>query len=121
MVKVKNSDSELNSTKRSPKFRLIPLRLILIAPFIIQIFAAVGLTGWLSLRNGQKAVNEVASQLRSELSQRIEEKLKIYTEIPYAVNRLNTSAFARGVIDVSGAKGEAQMWEQMQIYPHLST
>ncbi len=120
MVKVKNSDSILNSIKRSPKFSLIPLRLILIAPFIIQIFAAVGLTGWLALRNGQKAVNDVAQQLRSELSQRIEEKLKTYTEITHAINHFNTANFARGVIDVSGVKGEAQMWDQMQIYPDLS-
>ncbi|MGK7922657.1 MAG: hypothetical protein AB4080_21905, partial [Trichodesmium sp.] len=42
----------------------IPLQSILIVPFVVQIFAAVGLTGWLSLRNGQQAVNEVTTQLR---------------------------------------------------------
>ena len=100
--------------------RSISLRLILVAPFVIQIFAAVSLVGFLSYRNGQKAVNDVASQLRSELSQRIEEKLKSYTETPRAINRVNASAFSRGVIDVSGVKGQEQMWEQMQIYPGLS-
>ncbi len=46
----------------------VPLRIILVMPFVIQIFAAVGLVGWLSFRNGQKAVNDVASQLRRETS-----------------------------------------------------
>ena len=45
----------------------VSLRLILVFPFVLQIFGAVGLTGRPSLRNGQKAVNEVVSQLRSEI------------------------------------------------------
>ncbi|TYQ30436.1 hybrid sensor histidine kinase/response regulator [Pseudanabaena sp. UWO310] len=108
-----------SKSDRTQNRRSLPLRLILVAPFTLQVFAAVGITGWLSLRNGQKAVNEVASQLRVELSQRIEEKLKTYTEIPHAINRLNASDFTRGIIDVSGVKGESQMWEQMQIYPDI--
>ncbi|BDA69207.1 hypothetical protein RIVM261_058700 [Rivularia sp. IAM M-261] len=35
--------------------RKLPLRLILVVPFIVQIFAVVGLVGYLSFKNGQKA------------------------------------------------------------------
>ena len=52
-----------------------PLRLVLIIPFVFQIFAAVGLTGYLSLRNGQRAVNNVATQLRQETTARIQDRL----------------------------------------------
>ena len=97
-------------------FQKLHFRTIVVVPFVLQIVAAVGLVGYLSFRSGQQAVNDVASQLRSELSNRIEEKLKSYTEIPYAINRLNASAFAKGVIDVTGVKGEGQMWQQTQIY-----
>lgn len=43
----------------SQSLRRFPLRLILILPFVLQIFAAVGLVGYLSFRNGQKAIAEL--------------------------------------------------------------
>ena len=49
----------------------LSLRSVLVLPFILQIFTAVGLTGYFSLQNGQRAVNDVASQLRLEISNRI--------------------------------------------------
>jgi hypothetical protein len=51
---------EGSSAPKANKF--IPLRLILVVPFVLQIFAAVGLVGFLSFRNGQKAVNDLANQ-----------------------------------------------------------
>ena len=47
-----------------------PLRLVLIVPFIVIIVCAVGLTGYLSFQNGQRAVNDVATQLRQEITHR---------------------------------------------------
>jgi len=75
----------LQSTRQLPQ---IPLRLVLIVPFVVQIFAAVGLTGYLSIRNGQRAVNNVTEQLRSEVTQRIEQRLNHYLETPFLVNDL---------------------------------
>jgi hypothetical protein len=43
-------------------FRNFRLQEVLIVPFVLQITIAVGLVGYLSFRNGQKAVNEVAFQ-----------------------------------------------------------
>ncbi|HEY9888259.1 MAG TPA: hypothetical protein V6D02_07640, partial [Candidatus Obscuribacterales bacterium] len=39
------------------------LRLAFTLPVLVQIFAAVGLVGYLSFRNGQQAVQVLASQL----------------------------------------------------------
>jgi len=39
----------------------IPLRTVLIVPFVLQILGAVGIVGYLSFRNGQQAVNDLAS------------------------------------------------------------
>ncbi|XHX78024.1 MAG: hypothetical protein RBJ76_26920 [Stenomitos frigidus ULC029] len=39
----------------------MPLRLLLVVPFVLQIFVAVGLTGSLSSRNGQQSTNKVVS------------------------------------------------------------
>ena len=51
--------------------KTLPLQLVLVVPFVLQIFGAVGLVGYLSFKNGQKAVNDVAIQLRQEMSDRI--------------------------------------------------
>jgi len=54
-----------------PKLFKVPLQAILIVPFVIQTVGTVGIVGYLSFRNGQKAVNDVAAELRNETSSRI--------------------------------------------------
>lgn len=73
----------------------IPLRLVLVVPFVLQIFVAVGLTGWLSLRNGKTAVNNVTSQLRTEVLARINQQLNTYLETPHLVNAISVDAIRR--------------------------
>lgn len=109
----------MNPRKNLPirKFRL---RTTLLVPFLLQIVVAVGLVAWIGYRSGQQAVNNVATQLRSELTNRITEKLSSYTEIPKTINRLNANAFAHGDLNVSNTLGEHQLWQQMQIYQTLS-
>jgi hypothetical protein len=48
-------------------------------PFVLQIFAAVSLTGYLSLRNGQKAVNDLADRLMEKSSNLVSQRLDNYT------------------------------------------
>jgi signal transduction histidine kinase/CheY-like chemotaxis protein len=58
----------------------VPLRAILIVPFIVQIVAAVGTIGYLSFRSGQKAVNDMAVQLQDEVSDRTKQQVLNYLE-----------------------------------------
>ncbi|MBP0022369.1 MAG: response regulator [Cyanobacteria bacterium SBLK] len=83
------------------KLQKIPLRSILVVPFVIEVIAAVGLTGWLSLQNGQKAVNDVTTQLREEVTARIQQKLESYLEVPHTIDLLNAKAIAIGQLDTS--------------------
>ena len=78
----------------------IPIRIILVVPFVLQTFAAVGLTGWLSLRNGRIAVNDVAAQLRAEVTSRIQQHINSYIETPHQVNQLNLDAIRLGILNV---------------------
>lgn len=78
-----------------PRFHGVPLRSVLVVPFVVQIFVAVGLTGWLSLRNGQQAVNDVASQLRREITARIDQQLQTDLNTPHRVNTLSVEAIRR--------------------------
>ncbi|MEG4997692.1 hybrid sensor histidine kinase/response regulator [Microcoleus sp. B4-D4] len=103
---------------RSRKF---PLRGVLVIPFVLQIFAAVGLVGWLSLRNGQKAVNEVAAELRSEISDRISERLQAYVATAHLVNQVNANAINSGQVDVENARSlELHLWNQLQAFTTVS-
>lgn len=65
----------------------IPLRLVLIVPFILQILAAVSLTAWLSIYNGQAAIHSLAEQLQAEVTARIAQNLNEYLAIPKVVNQ----------------------------------
>ncbi|MGL5081706.1 MAG: adenylate/guanylate cyclase domain-containing protein [Microcoleaceae cyanobacterium] len=94
--------------------RHLPLQAILIIPFILQIFSAVGLVGYFSFRNGQITVRELSSQLRHELTARIEERLHSYTNAPHAINRLNADAVSQGkIFDPQG--GATQFLQQMRV------
>ena len=79
--------------------RLLSLRLVLIVPFLLQLFAAVGLTGWLSLSNGQRAVDEAISQVREGLTRRTREYLSRYLETAHRINQLNAYAIELGQLD----------------------
>ncbi|MBD1940520.1 diguanylate cyclase [Microcoleus sp. FACHB-68] len=84
-----------NATQLSTK---VPLRIVLVIPFLLQIFAAVGLTGWLSFRNGQKAVSELTAQLQTAATARIEERFRPYLETPHIVNQINLDAIEQGLL-----------------------
>jgi signal transduction histidine kinase/DNA-binding NarL/FixJ family response regulator len=100
------------SSQRSQK---IPLRLILIAPFVLQIFAAVGLTGYLSLRNGQQAVNSLVSRLQAETTTRIDQHLNSYMATPRRINQSNWDAIDLKLLDVQNTEQLGHFfWREMQ-------
>lgn len=70
----------------------VSLRTVFIMPFVIQIILAVGLTSYLSFRNGKKAVEDLATQLQTEITTRIEEDLERYLAMPHMLNQLNANA-----------------------------
>ncbi|MBD0336819.1 MAG: HAMP domain-containing protein, partial [Cyanobacteria bacterium Co-bin13] len=101
-------------------FRFSSLQSILIVPFVLQLAGAVGLIGYLSYRNGQETVRDLSSQLRYEITARINQQLNSYVDIPHAINRVNASALLSGNIDVEAASGYDQLWEQAKIFPNTN-
>ncbi|MEH2066198.1 MAG: ATP-binding protein [Nostoc sp.] len=95
----------------------MPLRYVLIVPFILQICGAVGLVGYLSYQNGQKAVNKLASQLESEICDRIEQHLDDYLTNPKQINQINLDAIELGLLNLSDFKTTGNyFWKQMQVF-----
>jgi len=93
------------------KFRL---RTTLVIPFVLQIVGAVGLVGYLSFRNGQQVVNDLASQLQKEISFRVEERIHIYLESPQLVNQINEDAVRLGTLDFNNLESaRTYLWKQV--------
>jgi diguanylate cyclase (GGDEF)-like protein len=56
--------------------RLPPLSLVLIVPYVLQIVAVVGFVGWLSYQSGQETIENLASEVSNQASNRINERLE---------------------------------------------
>ncbi|WP_293232036.1 cache domain-containing protein [Microcoleus sp. PH2017_05_CCC_O_A] len=94
-----------------------PLRAVLIVPFVLQIMGAVGIVGYLSFRNGQKAVNDLASQLRTEVSSRIDQHLDSQLDTARHLAQVNGDAFDVGLLDPKDLDNMARFfWKQMQLF-----
>ncbi len=98
----------------------LSLRGLLIVPFVIQVIAAVSTVGILSFRNGQQAVNNLASQLQTEIATRITQQLQSYVSIPHTINQINATAFAQGDVKILEPEGEHLFWQQAKIFPNTN-
>ena len=78
----------------------IPLKTLLVVPFVLQIVGAVGLVGWLSFKNGQEAVNQLAIELQEQANSRLQLFLDQYFTIPQQINQINQDAIQLGLIDL---------------------
>lgn len=98
-----------------------PLRLVLIFPFILQIAIAVSITGWLSHRNGEQAVSDLAAQLRGEVVARIDQHLDTQLATSHLINQINLELIRAGELqtDDLAALG-SHFWRQLQTFESIS-
>lgn len=95
----------------------VSLRLIVVVPFVLQVFAVVGLTGYLSLQNGQKTVNSLVSKLQNEVSERIDQHLDSYMTTPRMVVQNNWDAIDLGLLDIEDTEKLGHyFWRQLQAF-----
>jgi len=87
-------------------FSKLPLRTILIVPFVLQTVSVVGLVGYLSFKSGQESVEDVAHQLIEQVGERISDHLTDYSglsSINTFLTRLQFSASGQTfIMDRSG-------------------
>ena len=99
-------------------FKGVPLSCILVALFLLQILLAVGLTAYLSINNGQKAVNEVASELRRQVANRVEQNLQTYLSTPRQILSSNQNVIDIGLLKMENlATWESYLIKQLEIFP----
>jgi signal transduction histidine kinase len=102
--------------------RKLSLRLILVAPFVLQISAAVGLVGYLSFKNGEKAVNDLAQQVVAKTGQQIDDHLDNYLALPLELNAINAEAIRSGRLDFSDRRSiDRYFWTQAKAFPDIGS
>jgi class 3 adenylate cyclase/HAMP domain-containing protein len=100
--------------------RKLPLVIWITVPFLLQIFSVVGIVGYISFRNGQKAVDELANKLIREISYRVEKNLTDYLNIPHDINQANLDLINIELLDLQNMVAwERYLWKQIQSYPDI--
>ncbi|MCJ8280060.1 MAG: hypothetical protein MJK14_09135 [Rivularia sp. ALOHA_DT_140] len=95
----------------------IPIGTVLVVPFVLQIVGTVGVVQYFSFKNSQEAIRDVVSQLRSEISDRIEQHLSNYLKKPHLINRNNLLSYEISLLDLDNQDELArQFWEQRQVF-----
>ena len=98
-------------------YRNLSLKNVITLPFLIQILVTVGLVGFFSWRNGQRAVISVTSQLRSEVTTKVENHLESYLATPHLIVRLKQNSFKTGQLktqDISLLRED--LWSTIQLF-----
>lgn len=99
----------------------LPLRTVLIIAFVTQIFAVVGLTGWLSFRHGQQTLDDLATQLRHEITARIQQHLQTHMTMPHFANQINIDAIRLGQLNLDHLRQlDHYLWNQIQRFKDVS-
>ena len=103
-----------SSSSKAPAF---PLQLVLIVPFVLQVFGAVGLVGYLSFKNGEKAVQDLGDKLINRTSSELDHHLNTYLSIPQQVTQINADVIRMGLLDLRDRQTQGKyLWHQMQAY-----
>ena len=99
----------------------VSLQTVLIVPFVIQIFAAVGLTGYFSLSQGRKAVSDFATQLSQEVSERIEQHVLDYLRQSHTIHQALAGSIESGSVNLNeGQELKNYFWYEVQRLESLS-
>ena len=90
--------------------------------FVVLIAAATGLIGYISLRNGQSAVEDVATQFQTQVFANIREKLGDYLTIPHRLNQLNAAMMAQNPALIQDLEGLLPIYlRQLQAFDSVET
>jgi PAS domain S-box-containing protein len=101
--------------------RKLPLRVVLVVPFVLQVVGVVGITGYLSFQNGQQAVNQIAAELRREVAARVVHYLDTSLATPILINQINADAVRSGNLDFQNtAQLEQYLHNQLQQFNSVS-
>ncbi|MGL6282678.1 MAG: cache domain-containing protein, partial [Microcoleaceae cyanobacterium] len=112
-AKILTSLTEKSGTK-------IPLKFVLLVPFVVEVCIVVGVTGWLTWQHGQKSVEQVATEWRGEISDRIEQQLEDYLKTPHLINQINLDGIRSGAFKLNVRQWRWHFWQQLKTFPTVT-
>jgi PAS domain S-box-containing protein len=113
---MRNSRQILTNKKQK-----IPLRFILIVPFIIQIGGAVGFTAYFSFSHGHDSIEKLAFQLLDRVTERVRDRLNTYLATPHLINQINRKAIEANHINPNNLEQiRNHFWDQIQLFDSIS-
>ncbi|MFO7031259.1 guanylate cyclase [Limnospira fusiformis CCALA 023] len=96
--------------------KIVPLRTILIVPFILQIFGVVGLTGYLSFRSGEESINQLIEKLSNKITANINLHLQNYLKTPHLMHQITAASVRNGILDLDDFDTlQKQFWSEIQL------
>lgn len=109
--------SPLNHKGRKIKDKLIPLRWIIVVPFVCQVLGAVGIIGYLSYRSGQRSINNLSNQLMTKTAEKVTDTLDQYFQQAQEINQLNQRLIRSGFLDTNNFEELGKyFWQQLQTH-----
>jgi PAS domain S-box-containing protein len=102
----------------APNSPSLPLRWLLVVPFVLQTVGLVALVGYLSYRSGQKTVEDLGYQLLEQTSIRVSDRLDSYLHASMGMAATNSLATTQGTLDLNNQNAlQKQLWQQMVLNP----
>lgn len=99
----------------------VPLRSVLVVPFVLQIFSAVVLVGYLSFKNSQKAVNTLAVSISNEIGDRVDQHLDSYLALPHQLGSTAVDTLETGILKLRDFESSGRyFWKKAQVYPNIA-
>lgn len=95
----------------------LPLTVVFIVPFILEIVGTVGLVSYISLINGQKSVENLANQLMMEVGNRINDNLQNYLDTPKDILENYQYLIDQKLMNLQDMDAWSPLiWQQFQYY-----
>ena len=109
-------DSKIAGSLKIFNPRRIPLRLVLIVPFVALITGAVSLVGYLSYQSGQEAVTNLADQLMDQVSSRVSDHLDTSVKVQQQILTFSHRAFQQGSLQTKDSPQlRSYLWQQVNL------
>ncbi|MBP0029677.1 ATP-binding protein [Roseofilum sp. Guam] len=100
----------------------LPLRAVLILPFVLQLVVTVGLVGYLSYQSAQKSIDHLAEELMEDRASKV--KLYLLSELStlFQINRINRDALKYNQLDLDNLEEIVQHFlVQLNQFPSVTT
>jgi adenylate cyclase len=106
---------------RTNVFGSLSIRTLLVGLAVVEIVAAVGLTGWLAFQNGKQNADQLTVKVLGEMVLHVNTHLEGYVNGPILLTDLNKNMLDLEQVALEDkAKLEKHFWAQSKLFPEIA-